>query len=59
MLNNFRKNIAPHILNLLKSYRNDLNNENCINLWRQYIDDSLGLRKHVEFMSIYTDEVNY
>ena len=58
-LNQFRKEISPHILQLLSIYTNDYESMSINGLINQYVKDSNALRKYVEHLSMNTNEMHY
>lgn len=46
--NLIRKNVAPHLLDLIKRYLDDIQNDDSQRLKSQYIDDCIAFRKYYE-----------
>lgn len=46
--NLFRKNVAPHLLDLIKRYVDDIQNDDSQRLKSQYIDDCIAFCKYYE-----------
>jgi hypothetical protein len=57
-LSQFRRDVAPFVLGLLDLYNHEIETLTCDGLVSQYVADSLALRKHVEHLSMNTNEMH-